>query len=94
VAGAQRYRVLIISSDEYNERPGASPWGLSVTPHDPGPAIYTVALTVDDAITHGTVVVPYVMRCNPAGLVRSVGFVSERTYRTVEYSLREFLELP
>jgi mRNA-degrading endonuclease toxin of MazEF toxin-antitoxin module len=85
---------VIISGDDYNDLPGATPWGLAVVPATGGPPGFTVPLRPADIKTPGSIVVPYVMRCDTSALRHRLGFVSEETYQQLEHTLRDFLELP
>lgn len=94
VAGSQQYRVVLISGDEYNAIPKTAPWGLVIQRQAPAIPDYLIELTNADPLSGAAVVVPTVLRCQPTGLVRPLGFLSEDTMNTVERALREFLTLP
>jgi mRNA-degrading endonuclease toxin of MazEF toxin-antitoxin module len=92
--GSRQYRVLIVSSDEYNELPGAMPWGLVVqrdTPRTPAPL---VELGPADPLSGASVMIPLVVRCDPSALRRNLGFVANDTLNAVERELRDHLNLP
>jgi mRNA-degrading endonuclease toxin of MazEF toxin-antitoxin module len=93
VRGSHRYRVLIISNDEYNELPDATPWALTVERGAPSIPGYVVPLGDDDPLPGAVVVIPRVLRCDPSALRRNLGFLSDGTLRIVDQGLREFLDL-
>ncbi len=94
VAGSQQYRVVLVSGDEYNAIPKAAPWGLMIQRQAPAIPDYLIELTGADPLPGATIVIPTVLRCQPTGLVRNLGFLSENTMNAVERALREFLTLP
>jgi mRNA interferase MazF len=94
VQGSRQYRVLIVSNDEYNELDGAIAWALVIEREAPVIPGYLVRLTEDDPLPGAAVVIPRVLRCDPAALRRMVGFVGDPTLNAVERGLREFLDLP
>jgi mRNA interferase MazF len=94
IQGSRQYRVLIISNDEYNEQPLAMPWALVVqrdTPKTPGQLI---EMGNGDPLPGAVVAVPLVLRCDPTGLRRNLGFVQNDTLNTIERALRELVVLP
>jgi len=94
VRGSRQYRVLIISNDEYNELPGATPWALTVVREVANVPGYVVQLHRDDPLPGAAVVIPEVLRCDTSALRRCLGFVGNDTLNAVESGLREFLNLP
>jgi mRNA-degrading endonuclease toxin of MazEF toxin-antitoxin module len=94
VQGSRQYRILIISGDEYNEAPGAIPWGLILERSAAGVPGYLVQLGAGDPLPGAFVVIPRVLRCDTTALRRNLGFLSDDTMNAVERGLREFLSLP
>lgn len=94
VAGSQQYRVVIVSGEEYNIIPKVAPWGLLIQRQAPAIPDYLIRLTEADPIPGAAVIVPNVLRCQPTGLVRMIGYLSHDTMSAVESALREFLALP
>jgi mRNA-degrading endonuclease toxin of MazEF toxin-antitoxin module len=93
VRGSHRYRVLIISNDEYNELPDAIPWALTVERDAPAIPGYVVRLGEGDPLPGAVVLIPRVLRCDPSALRRCLGFLTDATLRGVDQGLREFLDL-
>jgi len=93
VRGSRQYRILIISNDEYNELPDATPWAVTVEREGAGIPGYLVELGAADPLPGTVVVLPRVLRCDPTGLRRCLGSVTGDTLRAVERGLREFLSL-
>jgi hypothetical protein len=85
---------MIVSSDEYNELPGAVPWALAIEREAPVVPGYLVRLADDDPLPGASVVIPRVVRCDTAALRRMLGFVRNDTLNAVERGLREFLNVP
>src|SRR5262245_20185149 len=94
VQGSRQYRTLIVSNDEYNELPGAVPWGLAMERNASGIPGFLVQLGADDPLPGAVVIIPRVMRCDVAALRHNLGFVANETMNAVERGLREFLNLP
>jgi len=94
VQGSRQYRVMIVSNDEYNELAGTVPWALAIEREAPAIPGYLVRMADDDPLPGAAVVVPRVVRCDPAALRRMLGFVGNDTLNAVERGLREFLNLP
>jgi mRNA-degrading endonuclease toxin of MazEF toxin-antitoxin module len=94
IQGSRQYRLLIVSSDEYNEFSGAVPWGLVVDRGAPSIPGYVVPLESDDPLPGASVLVPRVIRCDTSALRHCLGFVSNTTLNAVERGLRELLNLP
>lgn len=94
VQGSHRYRILVVSNDEYNELPGAIPWALALERDAPAIPGYLVTLNDGDPLPGAVVVVPRVLRCDPTALLRCLGQVTGETLVAVERGLREFLDLP
>lgn len=94
VRGSRQFRVLIISSDEYNEYPDATPWAVTVERGSASIPGYAVQLGYDDPLPAAVVVIPHVLRCDTTALRRCLGFVTSDSMNAVERSLREFLSLP
>lgn len=95
VSGSRQMRVLIISSDEYNDLPGIRPWGLRVerdAPMDRSGLL--VQLGYEDPLDNAIVAIASVIRIDPTALRTNLGFVTESTMSAVERGLREFLVLP
>jgi mRNA-degrading endonuclease toxin of MazEF toxin-antitoxin module len=93
VGGSHQYRILIISSDEYNELPEAIPWALVLERDAEGIPGYLIPLSTSDPLPGAVIVIPRVFRVDPTALRRRLGEVTEPTMRAVERGLREFLNL-
>jgi mRNA-degrading endonuclease toxin of MazEF toxin-antitoxin module len=91
--GSHRYRILIVSNDEYNELPGGLPWALVVERDAPAIPGYLVEFGDDDPLPGAVVVIPRVFRCDPTALRRCHGQVAAATLAAVDRGLREFLSL-
>jgi mRNA-degrading endonuclease toxin of MazEF toxin-antitoxin module len=91
--GSHRYRILIVSNDEYNELPGAIPWALVIERDAPPIPGYLVELADDDPLPGAVVVIPRVFRCDTTALRRCHGSLAAGTLAAVERGLREFLSL-
>ena len=94
IQGSRQYRVLIVSNDEYNEQARAMPWALVVQREAPKTAGHLIEMTDGDPLPGAVVAVPLVLRCDPTGLRRNLGFVQDDTLNTVERALRDLLALP
>lgn len=93
VAGSQRYQVVIVSTDDYNVRPDAVPWGLAVVRATGDSSRYVVGLPGSSLGASARIAVPYVMRCQPLALRDFAGYVDGETFAAVEAALRDFLDL-
>ncbi|MFI5493857.1 type II toxin-antitoxin system PemK/MazF family toxin [Actinoplanes sp. NPDC051859] len=89
-----RYRVLVLSSDSYNERTNASPFCApivrqrGVTELPP----YAVALTEQDPIT-GVVVINRMRRLPDSVGVERIGMITGASMARLTDAMREFFEL-
>jgi mRNA interferase MazF len=93
IRGSQQYRLLIISNDEYNELDEVRPWGAAVI-RGKADSELLVQLSADDPLSGAMVDVTRVMQIDRTALRDNHGFVSNTTLNSVEYALREFLNLP
>jgi len=93
-SGSRQYRVLIISSDEYNDTERAFPWALGIEREAPAVPGYLIRLSAADPLTGAAVDVTRVVRVDTTALRRVLGYVSTETLNAVERGLREFLSLP
>jgi mRNA-degrading endonuclease toxin of MazEF toxin-antitoxin module len=94
VQGSRQHRVLIVSSDEYNEHPNALPWALVLERGAPSVPGFLVPLAADDPLPGAAVVVPRVVRCDPSALRHCLGYLGNASLNAVERGLRELLNLP
>jgi len=96
IAGSHQFRVLIVSNDEYNDRPDIEALGLLVPRRTPDPAMGDLApiMAAGDPLPGSAALVAHSMRLLRSGLRRNLGFVSNATLSAVEDGLRDFLVLP
>jgi mRNA-degrading endonuclease toxin of MazEF toxin-antitoxin module len=94
IQGSRQYRVLIVSNDEYNEEALAMPWALVVQRDAPKTPGHLIEMGSGDPLPGAVVAVPLVLRCDPTGLRRNLGFVQNDTLNAVERALRDLLALP
>jgi mRNA interferase MazF len=93
--GGSQYRVLIISSDEYNEVAELAIWALVVSRDVPHANQLAVRLGAGGPLSGAFVKIHGVVQIlDRASLRTSHGFVSHPTMNAAENGLREFLELP
>lgn len=93
--GGGRYRVLIISNDEYNEVAELAIWALVVAREVPHPNQLAIRLAATDPISGAFVKIHGVVQVlDRASLRKNHGFVSHTTMNAIEDGFREFLELP
>lgn len=88
VLGSRQFRVLIISTDEYNEQPGAYPWALVIEREAPSVPGYVVELPGGSAV-----IIPRVVRVDPSALRYLVGLIGDERMTAVERGLRDFIGL-
>lgn len=93
VAGSRQLRVLVVSSDEYNDDESVNPWGLAVV-RASIPSALSVQLPAGDPLAGAYIEVPNVFKLDRTGLRENLGFVSNATMNAVEFGLRELLVLP
>ena len=90
-----RYRVLVISNDEYNAVEELAIWALVVARDVPHPNQLAVQLGAGDPLAGAYVKIHGVVQILDRTALRDHhGFVSLTTMTAVEDGLREFLELP
>lgn len=95
VRGGGLYRVLVISSDEYNRVDVIPAWALTVLRDVPRKEQPSFRLGPDDPLPGAYVRIPSVYQVlDRTALRENHGFVSHVTMNAVESALRGFLELP
>ena len=93
--GGSRYRVLVISNDEYNSVDELAIWALAIVREVPHPNQLAVRLTEADPLAGAFVRIHSVVQILDRTALRdNHGFASHATMNAVEVALREFLELP
>jgi mRNA-degrading endonuclease toxin of MazEF toxin-antitoxin module len=93
--GANQYRVLVISNDEYNSVEELAIWALTVAREVPHPNHLAVRLGQADPLAGAFVRIHSVVQILDRTALRdNHGFVSHDTMNRIEEALREFLELP
>jgi hypothetical protein len=93
IQGSHQTRVLILSSDEYNQHDRFQPLGLLVLREGVGGPLQP-RLTAGDPLPDSFVHVARPVRIVRTGLRTNLGFVGEATMMAVELGLREVYELP
>ena len=93
--GGSRYRVLVISNDEYNSVEELAIWALTVAGEEPHPNQLAIRLAEADPLAGAYVRIHSVVQVlDRTALCDNHGFVSHHTMNLIEDALREFLELP
>lgn len=92
--GSRLARAVVVSSDEYNPLSGSYPEGRAVLRDRTVDSGWLVQLGAKEPLAGGVVIIPLVLRIDPAAVVRSLGFLSDDAMNRVETELRDFLALP
>jgi len=93
--GGSRYRVLVISNDEYNAVEELAAWALTVVREAPHPNHLAVRLSEADPLAGAYVRIHGVVQVLDRSALRdNHGYVSPDTMNRVESAIRDFLELP